>query len=1340
MMKKWLAGVLAAAICLVGAVAAAECEHENTSSHIWKAFKRYEQTNSAEEHILIYDEYRETTCRDCEDYCLTELLSEGNRETETHSFTGDGFCRWCGYGNDCQHPYGERREDWSYIRYTSVGNNMQHLCTGGKYSYMICYTCWQMYDYEIIDRDAQEYENHVWDNKACSYCGQENTCTHDGETESRTETENYRYESTGDLQYHELKWDVYEVIDCVECGVQKSRTFVKSESNRNSHSWGDDNVCRYCKQTNACTHEDINEYTNTSEDRYTEIDADTHLHTFTLIIQKDCGVCNQRLKTEEGGYYEVVEPHKHYGSESCRNCGYVCEHTNTRERKRHNRTYTDLGDGLHHSVVDEIQYYTYCDDCDRKISDYIRTETKEYTEEHGGKYYCQDCGFEAECPHENGSYERTDWLDTRHVQVDEKNHEVYGRTVVYAYCNDCDECLSETESETEELLTTEPHYWNSQNICRYCGYENPNPCMHENTEIMLKQTYSSGWMSQNDAMHAETVIYKEVSVCSDCGKTQGEIASLKKVTKTEEHHFEFGVCRTCDYQNPCEHNGSTHTETETWGWIGNPISIDDKTHKINAEVATITYCDLCDDRIKEEVADFQWITEEHRMWGDHCEWCDYKIACEHENATKKVLPSSDYLFCESISDNAHAATYILYSTAYCADCDKLLEFENESDEVGMTKVNEPHNMVNHRCVECGYCEHPEDKIKSKSKYLGSKTVRYNEYMHMGVETYAIMDICQQCGVTVREYVRTNYSSGGLTSWHNYDDNGICNDCGYVNTCKHENAYRLPPEHNTTRHEDLGDGKQHKVMRWASSSMFCPDCRDKWDYQQETEPDVFVEDHYYTWDKYGELRDECSRCGYVSNNSQICTHENTGIHIEYGDYGVLVEYVDEQYHNEYCKDKYKVITCTVCGIELSREMIQEGLVLVSKDEHYEAKTCECGYVNPCKHENTVIGIVGSFEKYVLQIDDTHHEIVQVLQKGLRCTYCNEYLTELDEFEEERIYAKHVFNKYGRCTDCNYVNHCEHIQTQINYDYSVYSCYVVSDEEHEIRHRIQEREECLSCGALVRTEYVEDVAERQNHVGEGYCQVCGYGDSHVHSWEVSLEDRIVYSAKAVDELTHEAEIQRGRFRYCVECDSYSSGKPLPIEKVVEPHNFTDLGRCADCGYVNFCAHEETYEVQKPVFEPTYQMKDDVEHTYTASMRIETRCATCDQRLSYTAKLNAECTEEHAFDSVADLICDLCGYEKEPPEEAPTPEPTPTEEPTPEPTDTPAPTKKPDSGSTGGGGSSSSGGTKPSKPKETATPTPEEALPRTGDASLPIGVLLIAAAISLCGLGMMAKKKRR
>ena len=180
-------------------------------------------------------------------------------------------------------------------------------------------------------------------------------------------------------------------------------------------------------------------------------------------------------------------------------------------------------------------------------------------------------------------------------------------------------------------------------------------------------------------------------------------------------------------------------------------------------------------------------------------------------------------------------------------------------------------------------------------------------------------------------------------------------------------------------------------------------------------------------------------------------------------------------------------------------------------------------------------------------------------------------------------------------------------------------------------------------------------------------------------------------------------------------------LPVEKVVESHHFTDLGRCEDCGYVNFCKHKETYE--KQILEPISgrTAKDEFEHTLIADVTTETRCKFCNQRLSFTAALNVECTEVHVFDSVADLVCDLCGYEREAPEEAATPDPT----------DTPAPTRKP------GSGSGSSGGTNPDKPRETATPTPEEALPKTGDSSrLAVWLALLGA----CCIGVWCLTRRR
>ena len=120
---------------------------------------------------------------------------------------------------------------------------------------------------------------------------------------------------------------------------------------------------------------------------------------------------------------------------------------------------------------------------------------------------------------------------------------------------------------------------------------------------------------------------------------------------------------------------------------------------------------------------------------DRCEYCDYRIDCAHENTVRKLQPDSDYLFCESISDNTHAATYILRAYDYCEDCDTLLEFENESGEVGMTRVNEPHEMVNYRCIECGYCEHPAEYMEMTSESRGSREfVILNDYLHVSYIT------------------------------------------------------------------------------------------------------------------------------------------------------------------------------------------------------------------------------------------------------------------------------------------------------------------------------------------------------------------------------------------------------------------------------------------------------------------------------------------------------------------------------------------------------------------------------------------------------------------------------
>lgn len=1036
-----------------------------------------------------------------------------------------------------------------------------------------------------------------------------------------------------------------------------------------------------------CAHETTVKRTKTTDEMYAETDNETHLHTFTITIQTYCQKCRTVIKESVGGPFEAVERHFWTSEGSCLQCGKknTCQHTNTEElRINRGTTATDLGDGLHHHVVEEVEINSYCSDCGIRIGD-SRTEVQEYDEAHTLKYGCWDCDYKAVCPHEGETYENIDWTDSRYEKLDEDTHAIYGKTKTTVYCRDCEEKLSTAESETEQLLDTESHHWYN-NTCWSCGFERtPVVCEHSDTVVKLKEVYDQYYecVEVNSTSHEKTIVYAEINCCTDCGKEIGEILSFKKVIRIEDHNYStvyHYICEGCGYVNTCAHDEATHTVVKKGDWW-DAISIDENTHKVDCVACRYTYCDQCGARFSEEQLGRQWLVEVHEMDGDECIWCDYRIACPHENTIKKLKQSSDYLYCNSISNNAHSAAYQLYQYDYCEDCGTLLE-NYDGTYAGVEKVNEPHNMVNHRCVECGYCEHPVEQIETTYESRGQREyIEQNAYLHKSFIWYDYTSVCKLCGNTVETW---SQQGKNLTEEHYYDEQGICRKCGYVNECLHENGYRVPLGYYMYRYENIGDENQHQLSEWLASEMFCPDCLMSWDHQTEEEPVVSMEEHRIG--NAGGASNVCADCGYVFDTvPEPCLHEHTEKWIYYGERLSGYEYIDEDYHAVYGTDLYEAIDCHDCHYTISETLVQEGRVLREANEVHifdRNGVCRCGYVNPCKHENTVIDATGTDGIYVLQVDDTHHERVSIMKKSVHCADCGIWLSNIEQREERSLYEEHYFNKFGVCHACNYVNGCKHEQTQVNYNYGLTSCYAIDNAQHEITETIQKREECLTCGEVIGKEFVEEVTEKQNHDGAEACSICGWKTAkHIHAWE--QPGKQVCSATAIDALTHKTVTQIAGHYRCLEC-GYDGGQEivLPAESVIEPHNFTDLGRCADCGYVNFCAHEETYEVQEPIFDPTYQIKDDLEHTYTASMHIETRCMTCDQRLSYTAALNAECTEEHVFDNVADLICDLCGYEKEAPEEAPTPEPTPTATPEPEesekPDTTPKPTQKPGGGS--------------------------------------------------------------
>ena len=235
-------------------------------------------------------------------------------------------------------------------------------------------------------------------------------------------------------------------------------------------------------------------------------------------------------------------------------------------------------------------------------------------------------------------------------------------------------------------------------------------------------------------------------------------------------------------------------------------------------------------------------------------------------------------------------------------------------------------------------------------------------------------------------------------------------------------------------------------------------------------------------------------------------------------------------------------------------MREGKVLQEANEaHYFDRNgiCSCGYVNPCKHTNTVTGTLDSSKDYCLQVDDTHHKRVNVVRKHVYCADCGMLLSDIQQKEEYSSYEEHCFNEFGVCKSCYYVNKCKHKQTQTNYEYYLESCYAIDEVQHTITQALQKREECLACGAVIQEEFVGEVTETQNHDGQDACSMCGWKTpEHIHVWK--LTDQQVCSATAIDALRHEIVTQIAGYQYCSVC-GHDGGRAivLPAQTTVPKH---------------------------------------------------------------------------------------------------------------------------------------------------------------------------------------------
>ena len=528
-------------------------------------------------------------------------------------------------------------------------------------------------------------------------------------------------------------------------------------------------------------------------------------------------------------------------------------------------------------------------------------------------------------------------------------------------------------------------------------------------------------------------------------------------------------------------------------------------------------------------------------------------------------------------------------------------------------------------------------------------------------------------------------------------------------CTHENAVRVSASSYNASYENTGDVRFHKVRKRTRTELFCPDCLKTWD-SQEDEPTEALERHSFKIENDCYI---CRRCGFFTN-AIACKHEHTEKQTYYEH--IVTEYVDTTHHALYKADRYESIYCNDCRHTLSSKLIRAGKdPLPRLEKHtFDHGVCSCGYANPCKHQHVeTTDIFTHHERYVRQPDEKHHIKLYRVQKFKFCADCEEILSQTGVFSLSRQYQPHNFGADGLCRSCGYMNHCHHKQTKhirefVGFDPLILAT-ALDDVHHEINSAIADVIVCADCGQTLTDNGDHNIHVISFHDHKDHCSLCGWTTpAHVCTWvpiQGENNQRIIYSASPVDGLTHRIVFKQNN-EQCSGCGIYRFNGAASTQEVVENHHFTRLGRCEDCGYVNSCTHPQTRQADEYLYRHDYEAQSAQQrtvrtlpqdyHSFHAVHQSTTYCALCGQTLEITTLPDVECAEAHTFDDDGRSICSLCGYEQEPA--------------------TPQPTES-----------------------SKQTPSPEQLLPKTGDASLSPGRLLLALAFSAGGVALLFRRRR-
>ncbi len=589
----------------------------------------------------------------------------------------------------------------------------------------------------------------------------------------------------------------------------------------------------------------------------------------------------------------------------------------------------------------------------------------------------------------------------------------------------------------------------------------------------------------------------------------------------------------------------------------------------------------------------------------------------------------------SVNDQYHEITGAYGHGTYCDTCGMGLTYA-VTDEVHTER--QQHNYdENGVCADCGHvngCAHASTysiwlftSEPSVAQADGKYHTRSGE-----AELYTFCNICNMM-LTKGEPEQHTESVE-----HEYDDGGVCGECGYVNTCTHPEPLVNSATYFNLIFIDTGDNQVHHVTADSMETFSrCPVCNARLYVISSGAVDEY-------WDHTYDQNGVCINCGHANT----CEHTNTE-YAEWWDGEITIENTGDAHNHKVTGTKVHETRCKDCGMSLSRSEQTEEDVW---GHSFENGVCtECGYVNTCVHESTYVytGAAKGLNITYTEIEGNNRYHMETAERAAEYTYCSDCGEELAYTELEQAYSKQGEHWYGEngtdaCWDCHHVNTCAHANTTESWwwrDVDQLTFTAVDNETHTVSGAYNTEIQCLDCGTwLGVTLQPEPRTEtREHNFVDGVCTECGHKNTCTHEnvyyyFEPSGDVRFVPDDNG---LTH-SKVTDGWIVTCCEKCYAEVARTSVSNAIVNNEHYYAEGKCIECGYQNTCKHEHTSEYEQLWDEDEVLSFDEKYHTVRGSGRIVTICTDCDEELAHQDAESITTTYIHYFENG---VCTTCGY---------------------------------------------------------------------------------------------------